>query len=63
MYKWNKYIVVENICSTLGAAVNDTADYTCVATNGLDQDEYTVDITVQGKNYCIHRKHPVDTLV
>ena len=45
-----------------GATVEDTAMYTCVASNELDQDKHTVSVTVKGKLcFTIHTAHVLNT--
>lgn len=39
---------VEKSLKITGAQVNDTSEYTCIASNGLDQDEQTGKLTVKG---------------
>ena len=42
-------IHVKRYLSVVGARVQDTAEYTCVADNGLDTDEHTAAVVIKGK--------------
>jgi len=46
--------MADNSLTISQATVSDTGAYTCVASNGLDSDEFTVQLTVKGESSLRH---------